>query len=105
MAATLFAWAAFFQTLQSQEGSPPPFEKIYVASTDIFTTPEGIYYINFMGVGEKVRALRSDCYGTYVIKFLCQCPLCERYYSESVPPEGYDCPLMKKEIVPGLWCK
>lgn len=100
-----FSLGASGNPLFSQEGHPPPFEKIYVTPSDILSTPEGTFYISPEGKQEKVRAIRSDHQGTYIIKFLRKCPVCERYYSGDTPEEGYDCPLWSSEVLPHLWCK
>lgn len=98
----------FAPLLLSQECSatlPPPFEKIYVNLHDILTTYEGIFLKTPQGTLEKVRTLSTDPYGTYVIKYLKQCPICLRYYDGNKPHEGYDCPLDCTEITPHLWVK
>lgn len=99
------AWAAASFPLFSQECRPPPFEKIYVGPYDIRSTPEGIFHVTSIGTLEKIRALRSDCYGTYIIKFKQECPVCGRYYDDYKVEDGYDCPLSQTEIFPHLWSK
>src|SRR5262245_56918981 len=80
--------AAALLPLCCQEWEPPrewqipAFEKIYVTPHDILSTPEGTFYVNSSGVKEKIRALRSDWHGTYVIKYQQQCPICGRCYDD-----------------------
>lgn len=99
------ALTASLPPLFSEEWRPPAFEKIYVGPYDIRTTPEGIFHITASGTMEKIRALRSDWYGTYVLKFKQECPVCGRYYDDNTIEEGYDCPLSKIEVLPHFWCK
>lgn len=98
-----FLFAAYIPLCAQECRHAPPFEKIYVCHEDVLTTHDGIYYKSPSGEQEKVRALRTDCYGTYIIKFKQICPLCERCYSTHAAQEGYSCPLSEKEILPYFW--
>lgn len=95
----------------SQEWEPPPewhlpaFEKIYVTPYDILSTPQGTFYINSKGEKEKVRAVRSDWGGTYVIKYKQECPVCGRWYDDYTVQDGFDCPLSQTEVMPHIWHK
>lgn len=100
-----FALVLTIPPLLSQECSPPPFEKIYVGPHDILCTPQGTYHITAEGTREKVRAVRSDWYGTYILKFKQECPICGRFYDDNTVEDGYDCPLSQTEVIPHLWCK
>jgi hypothetical protein len=91
--------------LSSQEWRPPPFEKVYVTPYEIMSTPEGTFHITSSGTMEKIRDVRSDWYGTYILKFKQECPVCGRYYDDNTVKEGYDCPLSQTEVIPHLWCK
>lgn len=82
---------------------PTPFEKIYVTPQDVISTPEGTYYVTPDGDMEKVRAVLRDCCGTYIIKIAHICPVCGYACCEKNPPEGYDCPLWKIEVLPHIW--
>ncbi|MBA3815143.1 MAG: hypothetical protein H0X29_01210 [Parachlamydiaceae bacterium] len=97
--------AAFTPLFSQEELDPPCFEKIYVTPYEIRCTPEGSFHVTSTGKLEKVRAIRSDWYGTYIVKFKQHCPICYRCYDDHKAAEGYDCPLSKTEVFPHIWCK
>jgi hypothetical protein len=82
---------------------PEAFEKMYVQGSQILSMPAGTFLKLDNGDVEQVRALLADFQGMYVLRILTQCPLCGRCYRGKSSPDGYDCPLYDKEILPGLW--
>lgn len=80
------------------------FEKVYVCPYNILSTPQGTFHVASNGTMERVRAVRSDWFGTYVLKFKKECPVCGRLYEGDEVEEGYDCPMTKTELLPHLWC-
>lgn len=102
--ATMALTAVYFPLL-SQECRLSPFEKIYVGPYDILSTPQGIFHVTRYGNLEKVRTIRFDSNGTYIIKFKQECPVCGRFYDDYKVEDGYDCPLSQTEILPHLWSK
>jgi hypothetical protein len=85
--------------------APPAFEKVYVSKEEIVSFPDGIYLKHACGNLEKVRALREDCEGLYVLLIETQCPLCGCCYKGKEPPEGMGCPIYLQEIRPYVWSK
>lgn len=84
---------------------PPAFEKIYVTRNQIISMQDGIYLKHECGNLEKVRALREDCEGLYVLLIETQCPLCGVCYKGKTPPEEMGCPIFEMERLPNLWTK
>ena len=83
--------------------SPEAFEKIYVTREQIVCLVSGIYLKHPNGELEKVRSLSEDYEGMFVLRVKTQCPLCGRCYSGKCCPEGMNCPLYDKEILPNWW--
>lgn len=76
---------------QEFEKYPEPFEKIYISSCSLVSTPHGRYYRNSQGALEKVSALASDCNGLYILRIYRQCADCGRVYADLPIPEGWNC--------------
>lgn len=83
----------------------PPFEKIYIDKSQLVTFYDGTYYFDDMGNSMKVKTISSDCNGMYLLVIRYQCPSCGRCWENHQADEGYDCPLFKREVMPGRWEK
>lgn len=81
----------------------PPFEKIYVEPSRIVTFHDGPYYCDDFGRQTKISKLFHDANGPYILMVYYQCPVCNQCWTTPTPPEGYDCPLFKREVYPGIW--
>lgn len=83
-------------------GDIPPFEKVYVDSSELVTFHDGTYYFDAYGNSTKINKLLCDANGSYFLVVYYQCPICNRCWTTK-PDEGYDCPLFMREVYPGIW--
>jgi hypothetical protein len=97
-------WTKGFRNKREFE-APPAFEKIYISRDQILCMQDGIYLKHACGNLEKVRALREDCDGLYVLLIETQCSLCGACYKGKEPPDGMCCPLYEIETRPYIWSK
>lgn len=97
-------WTKGFRNKWEYE-SPPAFEKIYVERNQILSMQDGLYLKHDCGSLVKIRALREDCEGPYVLLIETQCPLCGACYSGKEPPDGLCCPIYDVETRPYQWSK
>ncbi len=102
-----FQLGAQAMTLDPYHKSPiaPPFEKIYINPNCLVDMPDGLYYYHANGYAEKVRTLRHDCNGFYILRIEYQCPLCGRTYLDKEPDADHGCPLFMRQILPKIWIK
>lgn len=97
----LIGWSLIQQPLDAQACVKPrcyeqldPFEKTYVCPERLMHNCSGTYFLNEHNQWEKVRAVLTDCSGTYVLRIWTQCPSCGTCYRSKMPPEGMSCPLI-----------
>lgn len=98
-------WIKGFPIQREFESKPPAFEKIYVTRDVILSMQDGIYLKHSCGNLQKVRCLRHDCEGMYVLLIETQCPLCGACYSGKEPPEGMCCPMFEVQTRQNVWIK
>jgi hypothetical protein len=103
----LIATGTIFDKVTAAENAPaePPFEKVYIKSNQLLTTPEGIYYVNDQNQRRKVKTLLHDTEGLYVIFFTYECPLCGRRYENEIPDDEHGCPILMRQVHPKIWAK
>ena len=67
--------------------------------------PDGLYYYDESGYAEKVKTLRHDYNGFYIVRVEYQCPLCGRVYGDGKPDDEHGCPLFMRQFLPEMWVK